>query len=68
MKCIVITPFIDKDTEIFYAVGDTFESSDSERVSFLQEQGYLRKTVKDTVKQVVKRTRKKASESDVKQS
>ncbi|MCM3600635.1 hypothetical protein M3175_07820 [Robertmurraya korlensis] len=41
MRLAVITAFIDKNTHIGYSVGDTFESDDSERVSFLQDEGYL---------------------------
>lgn len=67
MKQTVIKPFIDKETLIGYSVGDTFESEDSERVSFLQTEGYLNKTILDTVKQAAKRTRKKASDVDVRQ-
>ena len=58
MKQTVIKPFIDKHTLIGYSLGDTFESTDSERVSFLQAEGYL------NIPDKPKRTRKKASEED----
>lgn len=41
MKHTVIKPFIDKNTLKGYSAGDAFESDDSERVSFLQDEGYL---------------------------
>ncbi len=58
MKQTVIKPFIDKQTLIGYSLGDTYESTDSERVSFLQAEGYL------NIPDKPKRTRKKASEED----
>lgn len=41
MKAKTITPFIDKNTGIRYDVADIYESEDKERISFLQEEGFL---------------------------
>ncbi|WML38700.1 hypothetical protein RCG19_16045 [Neobacillus sp. OS1-2] len=41
MKLVVIKSFIDKETQIGYNAGNTYESSDSERVAFLQSKGFL---------------------------
>lgn len=38
---VVITAFRDKDTLKHYSVGDSYKSDDAERISFLQEEGYL---------------------------
>lgn len=40
-KHIVTKAFIDKETKERYSSGEVYESSDQERVSFLQEEGYL---------------------------
>lgn len=69
MKCTVIKHFIDKDTLINYVKGDTFESTDLERVSFLSKKGFIKEV--DTPKEQKKtgnRTRKKASEIDAGES
>lgn len=47
MKTAVIKAFVDKNTNIGYSVGDAFESNDSERVSFLQDEGYLFRSVEE---------------------
>lgn len=54
MKLAVVKAFIDKNTNIGYSVGDTFESGDSERVSFLQEEGYLYKEVEEETPEGIK--------------
>ena len=41
MKHKVLKSFIDKTSLVGYNEGNTYESSDSERVAFLIEQGYL---------------------------
>ncbi|MFD2870372.1 Rho termination factor N-terminal domain-containing protein [Kurthia populi] len=41
MKYRVLKAFIDKKTFIGYNEGNTYESSDSERVAFLIEKGFL---------------------------
>lgn len=41
MKHKVLKPFIDKLSLIGYNEGNTYESTDSERVAFLVEQGYI---------------------------
>ena len=41
MKHNVIKSFIDKNTGIGYNVGNAFESDDSERVAFLNKNGYI---------------------------
>lgn len=56
MKMAVIKAFIDKNTNIGYSVGDTFESNDSERVSFLQDEGYLYKNAEDEDPEGIKHT------------
>jgi hypothetical protein len=40
-KHTVISPFIDKNTKEHYAVGSVYESDDADRISFLQEKGFL---------------------------
>lgn len=42
MKYNVLKSFIDKDTGIGYNAGNTFESTDSERVSYLSEEGFIK--------------------------
>lgn len=54
MKLVVINAFIDKNTNIGYSVGDTFESDDSERVSFLKEEGYLFNNAEDETPENIK--------------
>lgn len=61
MKYTVLKSFIDKNTNIGYNGGNTFESEDLERVSFLSEKGFINGEVKK-VEQLKTRTRKKASE------
>lgn len=61
MKYTVLKSFIDKDTNKGYNKGNTFESDDSERVSFLSEKGFINGEVKKA-EQPKTRTRKKASE------
>lgn len=41
MKHKVLKPFIDRVSLIGYNEGNTYESTDSERVAFLVEQGYI---------------------------
>jgi hypothetical protein len=43
MKHLVINPFIDKVSLVGYSEGDMYESTDSKRISFLQESGFLKK-------------------------
>ncbi|WP_176546787.1 hypothetical protein [Bacillus pseudomycoides] len=50
MKSLVVKPFIDKDTQIGYSEGDTYESTNSKRISFLVGEGYLSQPPKKTVK------------------
>jgi hypothetical protein len=40
-KFLVISAFQDKFTKVHYAKGSYYESNDSERVAFLQEEGFL---------------------------
>lgn len=61
MKYTVLKSFIDKNTNKGYNTGNTFESDDLERVSFLSEQGFINGEVKKAP-QPRTRTRKKASD------
>lgn len=42
-KYNVISRFQDKNTKILFEVGTVYESDDTERVNFLQDEGYLDK-------------------------
>lgn len=42
MKYLVTKTFTDKETLDGYNEGDIYESNDSERVAFLQEEGFLK--------------------------
>ncbi|MEG7934981.1 hypothetical protein J0817_19820 [Bacillus mobilis] len=46
MKCLVLKAFIDKETQIGFSQGDTYESNDSERIAFLIEKGFLQENQK----------------------
>lgn len=61
MKYTVLRSFIDMNTNTGYNTGNTFESDDVERVSFLSEKGFINGEVKKVV-QPRARTRKKASD------
>lgn len=41
IACVVIRAFLDKPTKEHYRVGSVYESADHERITFLQEQGFL---------------------------
>jgi hypothetical protein len=57
MDCKVLKAFIDKDNLKGYSQGDVYESKDSKRIAFLQEEGYLEvKDIPEAPKR--KRTRK----------
>ncbi|SFI36002.1 MULTISPECIES: hypothetical protein [unclassified Bacillus (in: firmicutes)] len=49
MRNLVIKPFIDKDTQIGYSKGDMYESTDSKRIAFLIENGFLKQEEYKTV-------------------
>jgi hypothetical protein len=49
-KYVVTTAFKDKFTEDHYAVGSDYESEDAERVTFLQEEGFLGDKIQDEPK------------------
>jgi hypothetical protein len=40
-KFVVISAFQDKFTKVHYAIGTEYKSDDAERVTFLQEEGFL---------------------------
>lgn len=46
MKCSVIRAFFDKDTGIGYNVGNLYESTDSKRIAFLVENGFMQEPEK----------------------
>lgn len=47
-KYVVTSAFQDKFTKVHYEVGSAYESEDAERVTFLQEEGFLGEEVQDT--------------------
>ncbi|MFJ8268527.1 hypothetical protein [Peribacillus asahii] len=48
MKNLVLKRFIDKETQVGYSEGDTYESNDSERVAFLVGEGFLKEEKEET--------------------
>ncbi|SDO79391.1 hypothetical protein [Halobacillus aidingensis] len=41
LKAVVASTFIDKDTKEKHEVGSTYETESPDRISYLQEKGYL---------------------------
>ncbi|WP_142316229.1 MULTISPECIES: hypothetical protein [Bacillus] len=41
MNHLVLNAFIDKETKVGYSQGDMYESTDSERIAFLNKEGYI---------------------------
>lgn len=64
MKSEVIKRFRDKETDTIYNVGSSFESTDNDRVNYLEQKGFLKSSKKTAAvkKEPVTETVKKPTE------